>query len=40
LAAWLRDMSGSYAKGFSALILLAFIGTIAVSLLPSKKQTA
>lgn len=38
LAAWLRDRSGSYATGFSALIILAFIGTIAVSLLPSKKQ--
>ncbi len=38
LAAWLRDKSGSYANGFSALILLAFIGTIAISMLPGKKQ--
>ena len=37
LAAWLRDRSGSYANGFAALIILAIIGTIAVSLLPSKK---
>jgi sugar phosphate permease len=37
LAAWLRDKSGSYANGFSALIILAFIGTIAISMLPSKK---
>jgi sugar phosphate permease len=37
LAAWFRDISGSYANGFSALIVLAVIGTIAVSLLPSKK---
>jgi len=40
LAAWLRDISGSYANGFSALIVLAFIGTIAVSLLPGKKKAA
>jgi len=38
LAAWLRDKSGSYATGFSALIVLAVIGTIAVSFLPAKKQ--
>ncbi len=37
LAAWFRDISGSYANGFSALIILAVIGTIAVSLLPAKK---
>ncbi len=36
LAAWLRDKSGSYANGFAALIVLAIIGTIAVSLLPRK----
>ena len=36
LAAWLRDKSGSYANGFAALIILAIIGTIAVSLLPRK----
>jgi sugar phosphate permease len=38
IAAWLRDKSGNYAYGFSALILLAVIGTIAVMLLPSRKQ--
>lgn len=38
LAAWLRDKSGSYAYGFSALIILALIGTIAVSLLPSRRE--
>jgi MFS family permease len=37
LAGWLRDKSGSYANGFAALIVLAVIGTIAVSLLPRKK---
>jgi sugar phosphate permease len=37
LAAWLRDKSGNYAYGFSALIILAVIGTIAVMLLPSRK---
>ena len=36
LAAWLRDISGSYVNGFAALIILAFIGTIAVSFLPKK----
>jgi sugar phosphate permease len=40
LAAWLRDVTGSYAKGFSALIGLALIGTIAVALLPSRKDSA
>jgi sugar phosphate permease len=35
LAGWLRDQSGSYANGFAALIVLAIIGTIAVSFLPS-----
>jgi MFS-type transporter involved in bile tolerance (Atg22 family) len=37
IAAWLRDTSGNYAYGFSALIILAVIGTIAVIMLPSKK---
>jgi MFS family permease len=37
IAAWLRDKSGSYAYGFSALIILAVIGTIAVILLPTRK---
>lgn len=40
LAAWLRDESGSYANGFAALIVLAIIGTIAVSLLPRKSPQA
>lgn len=40
LAAWLRDVTGSYANGFSALIGLALIGTIAVALLPSRKDNA
>lgn len=40
LAGWLRDEKGSYAYGFSALIILAVIGTLAVLLLPSKKKTA
>jgi sugar phosphate permease len=38
LAAWLRDKSGSYANGFAALIVLAVIGTIAVSMLPKKVE--
>lgn len=38
LAAWLRDRSGSYANGFAALIVLAVIGTIAVALLPRRRQ--
>ena len=37
LAARLRDVTGNYANGFAALIVLAVIGTIAVSLLPSKR---
>ena len=40
LAARLRDVTGSYANGFSALIGLAVIGTIAVALLPSRKESA
>jgi MFS family permease len=36
LAARLRDISGSYANGFAALIVLAVIGTIAVSMLPRR----
>lgn len=38
LAGWLRDKSGSYATGFSSLILLAAIGTLAVLFLPAKKE--
>ncbi|MEP7109062.1 MAG: MFS transporter [Ferruginibacter sp.] len=37
LAGWLRDRTGSYFTGFSALIILSVVGTIAVALLPSKK---
>jgi MFS family permease len=40
LAAWLRDLSGSYANGFASLIILAAIGTIAVAMLPRKKEIA
>jgi len=40
LAAWLRDISGSYANGFASLIVLAAIGTIAVSMLPRKTEKA
>jgi MFS family permease len=40
LAAWLRDISGSYANGFASLIVLAAIGTIAVSMLPRKTERA
>lgn len=39
LAAWLRDTSGSYANGFMALIILAIIGTVAVSFLPRKIES-
>jgi sugar phosphate permease len=38
LAGRLRDVTGSYVNGFAALIILAIIGTVAVSMLPSKKQ--
>ena len=37
LAGWLRDKSGSYVIGFTALIVLSIMGTIAVWLLPEKK---
>jgi MFS family permease len=36
LVAWLRDTGGSYARGFSALILLGAVGFVAISLLPRK----
>lgn len=36
LVGWLRDRGGSYANGFAALIMLAVIGTIVVSMLPRK----
>ncbi len=37
LAGGLRDRTGSYALGFTALIILSVIGTIAVAMLPRKK---
>jgi sugar phosphate permease len=37
LAARLRDLTGSYANGFAALIILAIIGTVAVVMLPAGK---
>jgi sugar phosphate permease len=40
LVGWLRDRGESYANGFSALIILAAIGTIAISTLPRKKITS
>ena len=39
LVGWLRDRSLNYTNGFAALIILAVIGIIAVSLLP-RKNTA
>ncbi len=36
LAGWLRDYSTSYTTGFTALILLSIVGTIAIWLLPKK----
>ena len=38
IAGGLRDRTGSYAMGFTALIILSVIGTIAVALLPREKQ--
>jgi MFS family permease len=35
---WLRDHSQSYASGFATLIVLAAIGTIAVTMLPRKTE--
>ncbi|MEJ0102661.1 MAG: MFS transporter [Bacteroidota bacterium] len=40
LVGWLRDRGGSYANGFTALILLAVIGIIAVAMLPRKTNIA
>ena len=34
LVGWLRDQSGSYTTGFSALIIFAVLGIVAISLLP------
>jgi MFS family permease len=39
LVGWLRDISGSYARGFTALMVLGIIGIIAVSMLPLKKKS-
>ncbi len=36
LVGWLRDHGETYASGFAALIILAVVGTIAVSMLPRK----
>ncbi len=36
LVGWLRDQSGSYTTGFTALIMLAVLGVVAISLLPKK----
>jgi sugar phosphate permease len=36
LVGWLRDRSDSYATGFTALIILAIAGVVAVSMLPRK----
>ena len=33
-----RDSAGSYAIGFSILIVLAFIGAVAVALLPKRDR--
>jgi MFS family permease len=38
LAGGLRDRTGSYSTGFTALIFLSVIGTIAVAMLPGKKN--
>jgi len=38
LAGWLRDQNGNYTMGFTALILLSVLGTIAVAMLPHSKH--
>jgi len=38
LVGWLRDISGSYARGFIALMSLGIIGIITISMLPLKKK--
>jgi sugar phosphate permease len=37
LVGWLRDKGGSYANGFSALIILGIVGILTISMLPRKK---
>jgi len=39
LSVVLFESGGSYANGFTALIMLAVIGTIVVSMLPRKTQS-
>ncbi len=38
MVGWLRDIGGSYTRGFTALISLGILGIIAVSMLPLKKN--
>jgi MFS-type transporter involved in bile tolerance (Atg22 family) len=38
LVGWLRDVSGSYSRGFIALMVLGITGIIAISMLPLKKK--
>jgi MFS family permease len=38
LVGWLRDISGSYTRGFTALMVLGIIGIIAISMLPLKRK--
>jgi len=38
LVGWIRDKTGSYFSGFEVLISLAVIGTIAITMLPSKNM--
>lgn len=39
LAGWLRDQTGSYSSGFTSLIILSVIGTVAVALLPRTSES-
>jgi MFS family permease len=38
LVGWLRDIKGSYTQGFAVLMALGIIGTIAISMLPLRKE--
>jgi sugar phosphate permease len=40
IVAAVRDRTGSYTGGFSLLLVLAVVGALAVSLLPSSKESA